>query len=579
MKNALKLIISISMLFGLLSSLGSRAYADVNDFVINDFAADYYLTKDDNQGQLHIIEHIDVTFSDFNHGILRAIPDTYKGHSLKPKINSVSSPSGAPSQFSSYNQNDNKVLKIDDANQTVTGHQQYTIDYTLQNVITFYGDHDELYWNINGNQWGQPFTKVTANIHVPDAIKIQDQKCFTGGLNSTRQACVISKVDDGITAATTQKLEPYETLTVVSSLPAGYFAKQTAADWWKDNAGKILGIALPPLVIGGFAFMYWRRKGKDLKGRGIIIPEYGPPDNLGPAEAGIIMSYRLNPKYVSAVIIDLAIRKYLKINEITEKKILKDKKTYEFELVNPDFSVLKSYEQAIMNKLFAAKTADERVTLAALKSTFYVTVQSLQTSLPKDLTDQGYFPSNPKRAGAGMYIGAGALVFLAFSIHMFASIGLAISAAILFMFARLMPSRTAKGVAAEEAIKGLKLYMETAEADRIKMLQSPDAPYATQSDAPVKTVDLFEKLLPYAMVLGVENQWAKQFADIYNTPPDWYNGNWSTFNAIYLTSALTNSVGAMTSNFSPPSSSGSSGFSGDGGFSGGGGGGGGGGGW
>ena len=83
-----------------------------------------------------------------------------------------------------------------------------------------------------------------------------------------------------------------------------------------------------------------------------------------------------------------------------------------------------------------------------------------------------------------------------------------------------------------------------------------------QSDLPKQTVELFEKLLPYAMVLGVENEWAKQFADIYTTPPYWYNGNWNTFNAVYLTSSLTNSVGAMSTNFSAPSNSGGSGFSG-----------------
>jgi uncharacterized membrane protein YgcG len=146
---------------------------------------------------------------------------------------------------------------------------------------------------------------------------------------------------------------------------------------------------------------------------------------------------------------------------------------------------------------------------------------------------------------------------------------------IMLAFAKLMPSRTRKGAAAKDAAEGLKLYLETAEKDRIAMLQSPNAPYADKSPEPVKTVELFEKLLPYAMVLGVEKQWAEQFSSIYTTPPDWYNGNWSTFNAGYLASSLNDSMSAMNSSFAAPSS-GSSGFSGG---AGGGGGGGGGGGW
>jgi uncharacterized membrane protein len=133
-------------------------------------------------------------------------------------------------------------------------------------------------------------------------------------------------------------------------------------------------------------------------------------------------------------------------------------------------------------------------------------------------------------------------------------------------------------VDAREKIKGLKLYLETAEKDRIAMLQSPDAPYAAKSSEPKKTVELFEKLLPFAIVLGVENQWAKQFESIYTTPPDWYSGNWGAFSAVYLASSLGGSMEAMGATFTPSGSSSSSGFGG-GGFSGGGGGGGGGGGW
>ena len=118
------------------------------------------------------------------------------------------------------------------------------------------------------------------------------------------------------------------------------------------------------------------------------------------------------------------------------------------------------------------------------------------------------------------------------------------------------------------------MYMETAEKDRLAMTQSVDRPFAE----PSHTVELFEKLLPYAVALGVEKSWSKQFENIYREEPSWYTGNYGTFNAVYFANTLGSSVSALNSNFTTSTSSSGSG-SGGGGFAGGGGGGGGGGGW
>src|SRR3989344_4271645 len=122
----------------------ARTYADVNDFVITNFQADYTLSADKPAGLMRVKEVIDVNFSDYNHGILRAIPASYNGHNIHLRDISID---GWP--FSTYSQNGHVVLKIGDPNQTVTGRQKFVIHYTLQNVITFYDDHDELYWDIN----------------------------------------------------------------------------------------------------------------------------------------------------------------------------------------------------------------------------------------------------------------------------------------------------------------------------------------------------------------------------------------------------------------------------------------------
>ncbi len=588
------------------------ARASTQDFTINDFTGDYYLTKNDPQGSLHIVEHIDLTFNDFNHGILRAIPDSYKSHSLKIHINKVSSDSEAPVQFSTYGDSGNTVLKIGDPSRTITGKQSYTIDYNVDNVVSFYNDHDELYWDINGDQWLQPFEHVTARFHIPSGLSVNQQACYTGAYGVTSQNCTIKPEGDGIVAETTSPLTAQETLTAIMAFPKGYFVAPTFADWWHDNYDKVFEVALTPLIVGGVAFMYWRKRGKDIKGRGVIIPEYQPPSEVSPAEAGVILAYKLNARDVSATIIDLAIRKYLRISETTEKKLLRDKKAYSLELLNNNWEGLKSHEVQVLNDIFTATKIKIGFSMTALKSlqnslneaisasqqaaevgkvvslkelngVFYQTIQSLQNTLPKELTAAGYFPYNPKYVGVGMYIISVVLVILGFALIgliSWGATGLFIAASLVLIFGLLMTKRTTKGVEAKEALDGLKLYMTVAEKDRIKMLQSPDSPYASKSDMPKQTVELYEKLLPYAIVMGVEKQWAKKFEDIYKTPPDWYNGNWGTFNTLYLTASLSSSISAMSSSFSPPRSSGSSGFGGGGGgFSGGGGGGGGGGGW
>ncbi|MGH7241065.1 MAG: DUF2207 domain-containing protein, partial [Candidatus Saccharimonadales bacterium] len=363
------------------------------------------------------------------------------------------------------------------------------------------------------------------------------------------------------------------------------------------------------------------RMGRDAKGRGTIVPEYAPPDDLKPAEIDVILHNKLGNNAISATIIDLAIRKYIKIEEAETKGLLGGKgKTYNFvRLAMPAAGALTDYEAEIFDGLFSdgatpaslavkafwnkvgaqskqqTTTAISKLTAAgqelfpdssepasvggsvdidSLKGSFYATARVVQKSIPKSLTARGYFKRNPSSAG-GFWRAIGPFVifgsFFAFQLNVALFVGVLLSGVIMLVFAWLMPARTAKGAAAKDMVEGLKLYLNTAEKDRIAMLQSPNAPYASQSAEPVKTVDLFEQLLPYAMVLGVEKQWAGQFQDIYKTPPDWYAGNWSTFNAVYLADSLSGSMSAMNSSFAAPSSSGSGG----GGFSGGGGGGGG----
>lgn len=566
-------------------------HADVNNFVINNFDAKYVLTNTDKQGKLDVTETIDLTFSDNNHGILRAVPTTYKGNSLKVTGITVTSSTGAPAQFTTSESYENTVIKIGDPNKTVTGQQNYTIQYSISNVITFYDKYDEFYWDINGDQWQQPFDNVSMTLVYPAGAVLSSQNspvCYTGNYNSTDKNCQIT-VDSAthtIAANTNAPLLSSQTMSVVVGFNKGYFTPVSAKEKLTEVTVILAETFGIPIVLGGLAFKRWRTKGRDPKGRGTIVAQYDAPKNMLPAEVGAIVDFKLENKDISATIIDLAIRKYVKIIETkTVKKLMPDTLEYSFVLTSLDTSGLTNYEKSLLEGLFKDTNLAVGSTVKAtdLKTSYYTIVKSAKTDIINKLVTGGYFRSDPAKAGTILWvivaISFSSLILFAFAFGIGIFLGILLSIPIVAAFAFAMPSRTKQGVEAKEHALGLKMYLEVAEKDRIAALQSPDAPLANNAHEPVKTVELFEKLLPYAIVFGVEKQWAQEFKDIYKQPPEWYAGNYNTFNAIYLSSALTSSFGeSMNTAFAAPSSSGSSGFSG-GGFSGGGGGGGGGGGW
>ncbi len=568
--------------------------ASTSDFVIHHFDAEYTLSRSDPQGLLDVVETISLTFHDYNRGILRAIPTSYKGHSEQLAIRQVSSTTGAPSEYTTYQQNGNTVVKIGSASQTITGDQTYRIAYQVRNVIGFYTDHDELFWDVNGDQWDQTFENVSVKLQVPAEFASQAKngayprmQCFTGSFGSKSQDCSVVNDSTAKTYASqsTNTLGARQTLTIVAGFPKGYFRPSTWVETILEHKTQIVAFLIMPLLLGGWAFRRWRKFGRDPRGSGVVVAQYDAPDKLSPLEVGVVASFQANEAAVTATIVDLAIRKYLKIVETKKDRLIgKDKLEYSFVLLNSDMTGLKPHEISLLSGMFLLMHSGAEVTVKDLKDNkLYLAVAKIKKDIGKTLTADGYFRSYPLTSATSLWVVIGILGFVLFTFGSvfgpFFLAGSVVALLIAVPFAIAMPARTTKGVTAKEHIDGLKLYLNVAEKDRIKMLQSPDSPYAQASDAPARTVELFEKLLPYAIVLGVEKQWAAEFATIYTSQPGWYVGNWTAFNTGYLVGSINGGMqAAMNTAFAAPGSSGGSGFSG-GGFSGGGGGGGGGGGW
>jgi uncharacterized membrane protein YgcG len=594
----LRLLLFVPVLMFLLSTVApavvSAQTRAVENFQIESFTANYYLGRNaEKEAELRVVEEITAVFPNYdqNRGILRALPERYNKTSLRLNVTSVTNELGENIPFTSSSDNDNEVLRIGNPDVFVRGRQTYVISYTMRDVVTFYDGHDEWYWNVNGTQWAQAAGSVTARIHIPNGLAAEiskPTKCFTGVQGSTASNCEVkSSVENDMTIINVRaaNVAPRSNLTFVMGFNDNTFMPYVPTTWERVRIFVYLSpIVILPLLTGLWAFRRWQQVGRDPKGRGVVVAQYVPPNKFHVLKSEGILRETIRQQATSAAIIELATQKYIVIHEIASEK-KKSKPEYSLELKMLPTG-LAAEQQQLVHALFGTKPkAGDVITLKSKANKLYTELDKIDQSTMERLFTEGYFSNNPRKARRSTLIAAVVLLLvggvLAFTV-VFTPIGVGMvtSALILFAVGKVMPARTTTGVEMLEHLRGLEVYMKMAEKDRIKMLQSPEG--VRQFGDPSKhgtQVKLFETLLPYAMLFGIEKQWAKQFESLYAKPPDWYQGNVSAFHAGYLANSLTSFGTATSTTFSAPSSSGSSGYSGGGGFSGGGGGGGGGGGW
>lgn len=326
---------------------------------------------------------------------------------------------------------------------------------------------------------------------------------------------------------------------------------------------------LIPLLVAVFLFKKYKAAHKIKK---TIIAQYEPPEKLSPAEVAGLVYSTVRPKDLTATLIDLAYRGYLKISEREEKVLWSKTKKYTL-IKRKSFSGdpnLLDHERKFLDAIFGFSS--ERVEVSDLKdkSSFRQTIMKLPKEILKKMVGEDlYFTSTPMPKMAGCVL---AVVLLPFAFSLFPfiyalsaglSIGnaLLLSLVMLIVYLALRPQPlTERGAEAKWYALGFREYLQVAERFRLGAC----------------TPETFEQYLSYAMVLGVEKQWAARFADIYTKQPDWYESDRpiSGFNSVMFASALSGMTTSVSSAISYSSPSGSSGFGG-GGSSGGGGGGGG----
>ena len=568
---------------------------------------------------MHVKETITYDFGSASghHGITRDIPiefedgtDDGQDRIREYPISNihVSSPSGAPDDLAEDIGSTASLRIGDPNNDNVTGTQTYVIDYDLRGVVNSFTDHQELFWNAIGTEWNVPIRGAAVTVEGPAAV--QKVACFEGQQGSTA-VCDGSIGTNGVASFAAPALESNQGMTVVASFPAGTFPdatpivkhRQTLARAFSLTPATGFGSVALLALLGGGAFAMVSRQGRDERYLGVIpglqpgyqqesavsrVPwlrrdpiavQFTPPDGMRPGQLGTLIDEHANVVDVTATLVDLAVRGYLKIEEVQQPGMFRSGDWKLIESTPAPTVKLHDYETVLFNAIFQGRS---EVLLSDLKTTFKSDLEKVQQMLYEDVTEQGWFRGNPSSVrtrwavyGVLLTLAGAGLTYLLASQSRFGLLGVAvgISGILLLALAPRMPARTAKGTALLAQVKGFQLYLEKAEADQIRFEEGED---------------IFSRYLPFAIVFGVAERWAKVFAALAAggaavAVPSWYIGSYyagGAFNYAAFGSSMddfaTTTSGSIAA--ATPSSSGSSGFGG-GGFSGGGGGGGGGGSW
>jgi uncharacterized membrane protein len=558
-------LLSLVNLFLFLSWSGVEAQE-----IISDYKVEIKINKDSS---LDVREDINYNFGNRErHGVYRIIPITYAtagGNKRTIKIKKVAVKMDEKDvDFSVDKRGENLEIKIGNKYKLISGEHNYTISYRVLGALNYFPEETELYWNVIGPDWDVPIQRVLTKVEAPRIIK---EDCFKGEYGSTER-CQFEQLSEREAVFNFYSLQPGEEATIVVAVDKEEVIEPS---WWRKWQWFLMDnwILFLPLGTLMWAFNRWWNHGRDPKGRGTIIPYYDVPDNLSVAEVSAVLHNSLRSKDISAMIIQLAVKGFIKIKREKVGKVFKhtDYTFYKSEVYKNKNTHLTAEEKTLLKGLFEFGDGN-KVSAEDLKNKFYTKVDKIKKQTLDKIKGKKYLSQNTNfNGGVMMTIAVVQVVIFGFLSNLFGSawaVSGSINFFILVFFAILMGHRTKKGVEIKEKLLGLKMYLETAEKDRIKF-----------HNAPEKNPQRFEKFLPYAMVFGVEKEWAEQFKDIYKEQPEWYEGvGGQTFNSVVLANSLNSfSRTASGSMISAPSSAGSggSGFSGGGsggGFGGGGGG-------
>lgn len=572
MKSLFKIAVVFAAVFIWAPAVLARDAATLSDCYIKNFESNLAVQAD---GSLLIEEYIwaDCGILPDKHGIFRIMPEQVKTDSVSfpapVKLLSITNDKGNKLPYTETRDNFDHTVsyKIGDPGATITGENVYKIIYSVKNGVRAAKDGtDELYWNLTGNYWDMEIDSFTARVVFPEGISEKNSEVYLySGATGEKQNSLadgewINSNTLGVDSKTPLGARQGITLSVI--FPAGIVSAHRPGFW--DLYGNYLWLVFP-LMVFVFAFIVWKKHGRDPVVGKTIIPEFEIPERLPPIQMALLDANGVfADKFIAASIVDLAVKKHIVIEEIKKTWAFgnNDYRLSKLDL-QKDASDLTESESALMGEIF--KT-DRAVKISELKERFYLSVPKIRRTAVNQLIDGGYI-ANDGLSFKKAFLIVGFLFFWATIFIMYfgliAALSFALTGVILIIFAMIMPKRTRKGAELNWRIQGFKLYMKTAEKYRQQFNEKEN---------------IFEKFLPYAMVFGMAKIWIKKMEELYgkdyfsNYHPAWYTGAAIRgFNADNFTSQIDSLSASIAANTGSASGAHGGGFSGGGGGGGGGG--------
>ncbi len=565
--------------------LSSAAFADER---ILDFHSDILIMHD---GWIEVTETIRVRAEGdrIRRGIYRDFPTEYEdklGNQYVVGFEPLSVlRNNAPEDSHTQNIRGGKRTYFGSADRYInSGEHTYIFRYRASRMLGFFENHDELYWNVTGVEWAFPIDSASATVAFGFDVPSNDltAEAYTGSYGYTKRDYT-ARIDPSgrVSFKTTKPLAALNGLTIVVGWPKGLVAEPTDVQrvgWLlKDNFSLLVAVA-------GFALLLvyyipvWRRFGRDPE-EGVLVTRYEPPQGFSPASLRYIRQMYYDDKVMTAAVVNLAVKGYLRI-ELEEGAdgflgIGKEEDKYTLVMTTPgkDAPPLAAGEQELYEGLFLSNNS------VVLENENHERLRKAKDwhkrSLKKDYKKHYFRLNGLLNVPAILIFVVTAIVSLLSGPSALVIMTIVVMAVTMIFFAIIMKRPTLRGRKLLDEIVGFKDYLEIAEKDELNLRNPPE-----------KTPELFEAYLPFALALGVDQRWSEKFAAVLAAvqqtdgtiyQPHWYNGSLNTMDLSGATSQLSSSLNsAISSSVTPP---GSSSGGGGGGFSGGGGGGGGGGGW
>ncbi|GAB4177589.1 MAG: DUF2207 domain-containing protein [Wenzhouxiangellaceae bacterium] len=278
-------------------------------------------------GRLIVTEEIEVNAEgrQIRRGIYRDFPTVYRDVwgrrvTVPFTVHQVSR-NGQPEPWHTQSITGGTRLYIGEQNTLLDpGRHRYRIEYSTDRQLGFFDDHDELYWNVTGNDWAFAIDRVSATVKLPapvppDAMRLDAYTGETGARGGDWKVTVTTA--DTVSFTSTRPLAPHEGMTIVVGFPKGLVAEPSEAERTRqmlaDNRGAVIGMAGLLLVILWHAFA-WSRVGRDPL-PGVIYPRYDPPEGYSPGMLRYVMKYGYDRTATVAALVNMAVHGHLSIDK------------------------------------------------------------------------------------------------------------------------------------------------------------------------------------------------------------------------------------------------------------------------